>query len=486
MPQMVRIENVPLVRTGIDYPLSTGPKTFTEEDLQAAVAAVANDPAVHAPRIKIDGLAESFDPQAHGGEPALGWVEDLAVSGDGQTLTGTMVIPEWLGDVADFAYPNRSIEGISGLHTPTGQSHDLVVTAVVLLGVDLPGVSTLPDLAEFLANGPAGDAPTPEAIAAAASWEGEPLRAGMDQDIVRRRLIDWMMAGAGDNLPDENDSPWDLWPVALRFDDGGKPYAKVLDEGTGRLYRVDITVSGNDVSFGDFIEVVEQDVPVAASAGDTRRGLVWASRADQRPTPRQQERDEMNVAELREAAGLTAEQLPDDATPAQVAEALRQPVPDPTPSEEEEQEVPTPEQPEPVAASAALPEGVVAVDAATLEELKAGAQTAQQLAKEKADGDRDRTIQAAIKAGKFTPARREHFERLWAKDPEGTKHTLTADPSDGGLAANLVPVQEIGGEPQDAAGNVSEQEHEQFMAQQFPGSRAPRKRGIQHRVGQEA
>lgn len=449
--ELVRIENVPLLRTGQDYPLSTGPRTFTEEDLQAAVAALANDPAVRPARIKIDGLAESFDPDAHGGEPALGWIEDLAVSANGQELTGTLVVPDWLEAVADFAYPNRSVEGFVHATTATGQSHDFVLTAVALLGVDLPGISTLPDLAEFLNSGPAGAAPAPEAIAASAKWEGDPVKAGMDQEIVRRRLMDWIQGGAdGQDLPESNDSVWDLWPVALRFDDQGKPYAKVMDEGTGRLYSVSIAVSGNDVTFGPFVEVMEQDVPVAAAA-DRPAGKVWASRADVRPTPTDEETD-MDIAALREAAGLTAEQLPDDATPEQVTEAMRLPVEPP----EEEEEVPTPEAPaetpEPVAASAKLPEGVVAIDKATLETLQAGAQTAQQIAAKQAREDRDRVIASAVREGRFAPAQRENYERLWDSDPDGTRKLLTASAEDGGLAPNTISVEARATMEQDTGG----------------------------------
>lgn len=487
MAVMTRIEGRPLARTGIDYPLSTGPRTFTEEDLQAAVAAVANDPAVHAPRIKIDGLAESFDPDAHGGEPALGWVEDLAVSSDGQTLTGTMVIPEWLSAVAEFAYPQLSIEGLTGVRTVTGQQHDLVVTAVALLGVDLPGVSTLPDLAEFLASGPAGSAPAPEAVLASARWQGEPIRAGMDQDIVRRRLIEWMMAGADGTLPPENESPWDLWPVALRFDDGGKPYAKVLDEGTGRLYRVDISVKGNDVTFGKFVEVVEQDVPVAAAAGERSHGVVWASRADVRPTPREEEQD-MDIAALREAAGLTAEQLPDDATPEQITEAIRaaNTEPNPEPSPEPDPVVEPEPEAQPIAASAALPDGVVAVDREEWERVQAGAQAGLDLQTRQAREDRDRVIAAAIREGRFAPARREHYEAMWASDAEGARTLLSAAADAGGLAPNTVPVEALGREPQDGDEGGSEQEHEHFMATHFKGAAAPRRRGVQHRIEQEA
>ena len=37
---------------------------------------------------------------------------------------------------------------------------------------------------------------------------------------------------------------------------------------------------------------------------------------------------------------------------------------------------------------------------------------------------RDAVIEAAIGAGKFGPARRDHYRRLWAKDPAGAEATI--------------------------------------------------------------
>lgn len=451
-PEMVTRQAVPLVRTG-SYVLVTGPVTFTEEDLKAAVAAYANDPAIHAPRIKIDGLAESFNPEAHGGEPAVGTVTNLRCSADGQTLLGDCVIPKWLDKIADWAYPNRSVEGAQGVVMPgTGQKHDFVVTAVALLGVDLPGVNTLPDLADLLANGPEGGEPVaePAEVIAASGWKGTPVRAGMDQDIVRRRFYESIEADAS-GLP-EGVSMFDLWVVAIRFDDGGKPYLKAIDEASGRLYRVDFSISGNEVSFDGWQEVAEQDVPVAAGAPRPRTVKAWASRAESRPTPIQEEHD-MDIAALREAAGLTAEQLPDDATPEQVAAALRTAPEAEAPSDEAAQaEAPTPDEKpanEQIAASASLPEGMVVVDKATLDDLKAGAATAQDLKARQDREERDRIITAAMLAGKFGKAQKERFVKLYDSDPEGTRHLLTAKAEDGGLAEGVVPTSQVGASPQD-------------------------------------
>src|SRR5258707_8513066 len=51
---------------------------------------------------------------------------------------------------------------------------------------------------------------------------------------------------------------------------------------------------------------------------------------------------------------------------------------------------------------------------------------------------RDTVIQAAVRDGKLSPARRKHWERLWDADPDGTREVLA------GLAKNVVPGDDIG------------------------------------------
>lgn len=174
----------------------------------------------------------------------------------------------------------------------------------------------------------------------------------------------------------------------------------------------------------------------------------------------------MDISAIREAAGLTAEQLPDDASPEQVAEALRStpapeakpgdpPVTEPAaeakPGDEPEAK---PAEPEPVAASAPKPpEGTTLIDSEELAHLRAGAETATRLAKEQAEKERDAVFAKAMEEGRFAPARREHYAKAWERDPEGTRHLLTAKAEDGGLAPNLVPVEARGASPQADAVN---------------------------------
>ena len=118
---LVSIPSVPILRVGMDYPLSSGKKTFTEEDLAAAAAALATDPGVKAPRIKIDALAKAWglDPEAHGGEPAFGWFDNLHVSDNGQELLADAHVPDWVRDAMEWAYPSLSIEGTPSWQSPS-------------------------------------------------------------------------------------------------------------------------------------------------------------------------------------------------------------------------------------------------------------------------------------------------------------------------------------------------------------------------------
>ncbi len=58
-------------------------------------------------------------------------------------------------------------------------------------------------------------------------------------------------------------------------------------------------------------------------------------------------------------------------------------------------------------------------------------------ARRRAD-ERDQVIANAVAEGKFAPARKEHWVRLWDADPEGTRQVIES------LARNVVPVAELG------------------------------------------
>jgi len=89
-------------------------------------------------------------------------------------------------------------------------------------------------------------------------------------------------------------------------------------------------------------------------------------------------------------------------------------------------------------ASAKVPDGMSLVETTVLDDLKTGAAAGRAAQKQLADQARDALIEDAIKAGKTSPARRDHWAKAYDADPEGTKATLAA------LEAGLVPVTEQG------------------------------------------
>jgi hypothetical protein len=437
--EIVTRADVPILRVGT-FPLSTGEHTFTEEDLKAAADALATDPAIKAPRAKIDSVEKALglDPATHGGEPAFGYFDNLHVTGDGQELLADYHGPRAVVEAMEWAYPSLSVEG--GPHTSaTGRTHDLVISAVALLGIHWPGVTTLDDFTEFLAEGPKIEKTenAPDEVLAVVAARAAPIAASLDQETVRQRLYEAIDGGDLD-LPD-GVKGYSLWIRSLRFDDAGKPYAKVTDEDTGRLYRVDFAVKGSEVTFSEFVEIVEQDVPVAAAARPLAPIAVWATREQSRALASQQptntEDSDTMTDEQRRALAPKYGLDPDTATEAEVIAAA---IAAPDPAAEA-----TP----PAAKTPEIPEGFSIVDDATLNELREGAGLAVAASRREQRADRDATISAAITAGKIPPARREAFEAMWGDptsddpakrigDPEGARQLLAK------LAPGLVPVDE--------------------------------------------
>ncbi|MDV8065540.1 hypothetical protein R4P64_03380 [Rhodococcus sp. IEGM 1366] len=135
------IPGVELVKTGT-WEISTGTWHVTAELLAAAKASHESG-TIPRPIVKLGHVDERFD-----GEPALGYIDNLQIRDDGNTLVGDLVgVPAWLATIAASAYPNRSVEAVHDLEFD-GTAHPLVLTAVALLGVTKPGISTLTSLAD--------------------------------------------------------------------------------------------------------------------------------------------------------------------------------------------------------------------------------------------------------------------------------------------------------------------------------------------------
>lgn len=89
-------------------------------------------------------------------------------------------------------------------------------------------------------------------------------------------------------------------------------------------------------------------------------------------------------------------------------------------------------------AAARLPEGVVVIEQEAWDASNRRIQAMEAKEKRREVAERDEVIATAIRDGKFSVARKEHWVRLWNSDPDGTRIVLA------GLAKNVVPVDDIG------------------------------------------
>lgn len=458
------IPNVPIVSTGT-YHLASGMTTFTQEHLEAAVAS-QDDPAVTAPRLKIGHESDFGD-----GEPSFGTVTNMYLGDNNQTIYGDYVgVPVWLAELMPTAYPARSIEGAfdyaPGEDKPP---HALLITAVSLLGVVAPGVSTLEDLPDLYGEkAPDGleiiatkDIVAGKKIIAMAVGGDMPkntVTAAVSVDDVRREFYDSL---------DSNQSWW--WICRVEID----PMQLIVDDEEGGLWRVPYDPTGSEITFEDAIEVeivyvdVGSQEATAAKAAVKGEGKVLASYnslADSRPdakekgakVPKAKAKTKMAKAkQLRASLGLS-----EDATEKEVAAALKEASEllasdsdeDDDESDEdddEDEEVDDDEDDEDSddddeddddapGGDDDVEAGTVRVDKGTLDELKKNSDMGVKARKEQLKKEREDELSAAVKAGKFPRARKGHWRKLWKNDPEGTKAAI------GELEPNLVPVDERG------------------------------------------
>lgn len=145
--ELVTVPDVELASTGT-HVLKSGTTTLTREDLASAIEAAKSDPAVIAPRAKL-----AHETQFDTGEPSFGVASNLRLRDDGggkATIVGDWIgCPKWLAEAAPSALPNRSIEGERDWQSPSGKTHKLVISAFGLLGVTMPGIAGLKDLATW-------------------------------------------------------------------------------------------------------------------------------------------------------------------------------------------------------------------------------------------------------------------------------------------------------------------------------------------------
>jgi hypothetical protein len=250
-PLLTTVPEVQIIKTGIEYPLSTGPCTFTPEDLSAAVAA-QDDPGVPQPRIWI---GHPDDKRIHGerssplpsGEPALGKVCNMRLTQDGHTIVGDLTgVPIWLANIMSSCFPSRSIEGRFGLKTPTGKHHRLVISGLALLGVSWPGVMTIEDLATLYTE----EGPDVTVTAATPEQPVEITAAAERQLTAQVTVEDLRRAWYESNRADPTRHNW--WLRSIYID----PNELIIDaDDGGTLLRQNFSVKGDKVRFGKLKKV---------------------------------------------------------------------------------------------------------------------------------------------------------------------------------------------------------------------------------------
>ncbi|PPJ31903.1 hypothetical protein C5E45_32960 [Nocardia nova] len=476
-PALSHLPQVELMHVGT-WDASTGRHTFTPDDLAYAVAAM-DCPAVHRPHIKLGHTDPRFD-----GEPAAGWVDNLAVV-DGGTLIGDLVgMPGWLATpdeqghtVIASAYPNRSIEGQYDYRCALGHTHPFVLTALALLGISEPAIGTLASLQDVGAlYGVAASAPstggTPVTVhmkgPAMPSPKPRQVAAGVTTEDVRRKFYD--------------SAPWSQWIEEFHLE----PLELiVLDDDSGTRQRVPVIVDpagdGTEgVTFGAAVPVVvryDDVTPVGTepaadgtdpAATDTAvaasKVIRFASRAESRPgrpaaaapTPAAPadgapteggsgvELTNEQLAALRTALGLA-----DDADIDAIVTAIQNLVK--ASADQAQQAAADAATAADAVAASKLPDGVVTVDSGRLAALEANSAKFEAfLAKQRRD-DIEVALSGAIKEGRITPANKEAWRKTLDNDLEHGKTLLAS------MAANsAVPVSELGHSTEPADTSVAD------------------------------
>jgi hypothetical protein len=428
-------KGVEIARTGT-FELSSGEHEFTKEQLASAIKNAANG---FAPVIGIGHTDPRWNVAAGDGEPALGRIENLSLADDGELLLGDLVdMPDWFADALPTAFPRRSLEGAV-------ENGELTINALKVLGTKRPGIHTLADIKDLVSDeGPA-------LVTAGADNDGHEFTVILDADPTTEirasanieELREAWQTEHPNKYDDENPSDW--WCIdEIQVDPD-----QLIYRHEDKTWRQDWSVSSDgEFTFGDPVEVTKQYVDKVAASGPA---AVYKPPAEG-GHPSNETEVLVDPKKIREALGL-----PEDATDEQVAAKLAeqeglklQAVPDEeeTPAgegagEEDEEGAPAGESEEEGAAE--LPDGTVAIDKDTLEELKVAASRADTLFEKDRVTQRDAMLDKAQGEGRFPRSRREHYAKAFDTDPEGTKKLLTASAAEGGLAPGIVPVDKARG-----------------------------------------
>lgn len=488
VPVLVTVPNVEILHAGWEYPLSTGYRTFTPEDLRDCVMAANEDPSIPSPRLKIGHIDPRFNGGEFDGSPAFGKATNLRLSENGMSVYADYVgVPKWLADIMPTAYPSRSIEGyddvpkfgINGMdmyESQTGHKWRFVLSACSLLGIEWPGVTVLEDLPQWYGEEMPDSVIVDPALLQATG--GDPMKkfpfprragtaASANLDDVRRSFYDEYCRASPEM------SWW--WIQAILVD----PNELVVeDDETGQLYKIPFSTDAEGmVAFDDADPVRIEYVPdtreankaaashVAATLAIGRKvAASWSTREESVPAPATTATGgQMDPKEIRTRLGLA-----EDATDADVQETLRtlnaaagvEPtvevpaapvVTEPAAAAVTEPAAPAAPVTEVTApaavAASGLPDGMVAIDRETLAMLQASGKETSEFISKQRERDREQLVSAAIGDGRIAPKSKDHWLEYLKTDPTGAE-TLAS------LQKGLIPVELRGHAPSSATGGA--------------------------------
>lgn len=170
---------------------------------------------------------------------------------------------------------------------------------------------------------------------------------------------------------------------------------------------------------------------VDPAAGAALRGMAGApvkppAAAKPAAAPTNERLSNVDGIKMREALGLATDASDEELW---AAIAAAQPTPEPAPEA-------TPDVAS-VAAAAQAAAGshgdMLLVDRSQIVALQASARKGEEAWAQLRTSERDQVLKQAMADGKFPPARRDHYQKLWDADPEGTRALVAA------LAPNLIP-----------------------------------------------
>lgn len=181
----------------------------------------------------------------------------------------------------------------------------------------------------------------------------------------------------------------------------------------------------------DDVEDAAMVIPISRFPDRVAAAVAPALQTSSSTEPRNNNREELAMSDaflagVRERLGVTDAEASEETVLTALDQALAEQA-DPTPT-------------------AALPEGVVAIDAAVLANLQTQAAEGAAARAEQAQTRRDGILDAALADGRIAPASRAHFAALLESNEEGTTALLNSMPKN-----TVIPVAELGFQPPEAS-----------------------------------